>query len=100
MCSITRNRALEIASQQLEVLKKETGEELTLLVEETIEKEFGWVFFYNSRKFVETGSFQHMLAGNAPFVVDALDGSVVFADTANPIDEFIQEYSDKRRQKI
>jgi hypothetical protein len=36
----------------------------------TIEKSYGWIFFYQSRRFVESGDFSFFLSGNAPFLVD------------------------------
>jgi len=33
---------------------------------ETMETEFGWIFFYQSEEFLLTGSISDALAGNAP----------------------------------
>ena len=41
-----------------------------LFSEQTIEREFGWVFFYGPRDPLV------QLAGKAPFIVDSRDGSV------------------------
>lgn len=51
------------------------NDEPVIFDEFTIEKDFGWVFFYNSRKFVETEEFSYCLAGNAPIIVNRFDGS-------------------------
>ncbi len=37
---------------------------------ETIEKDLGWVFFYQSKDFLKSGDFRDMLAGNAPIIVN------------------------------
>ena len=63
-----------------------------VLVSETIEKEWGWVFFYQSRKYIETGDFQYMLGGNAPYIVDRNTGELVVTGTAYPIEHYIKEY--------
>jgi hypothetical protein len=60
--------------------------------EQTLETDFGWVFFWNSRQFRETGEFQYALAGNAPLIVDRRDGSVRETSTAEPIEEIIEKY--------
>ncbi len=45
--------------------------ELAILDEHTMETDFGWVFFWNSRKYQETGEFLYALAGNTPLIVRA-----------------------------
>ena len=60
------------------------GESLELLASATRTTDFGWVFFYNSKKYLETGEIRFALAGNAPLIVDALDGSLHVTGTAQP----------------
>jgi len=56
--------ATEIAEQYL---KKLDGGEyaavggLTLMRDATVEKEYGWIFFYNSRWFIETSDIMYSL---------------------------------------
>jgi hypothetical protein len=66
--------------------------EVVILDEHTIETDFGWVFFWNSKKYMETGEFQYALAGNAPLIVDRRDGSVHLTSTAYPVEEIIENY--------
>ncbi len=66
--------------------------ECVVLVSETIEKEWGWVFFYQDKKFVETGDFQYMLGGNAPYIVNRKTGELVLTGTAYPVEHYIREY--------
>jgi hypothetical protein len=61
----------------------------------TIEKPFGWVFFYNSKKFLETGEIGFALAGNGPAMVNRYDGTIEFGGTANPPEFYIEEYERK-----
>jgi hypothetical protein len=42
----------------------------------TIERDFGWVFFYDSSKHLATGALSDALAGNAPVIVNKHDGSL------------------------
>lgn len=71
--------------------------DLVLVGEETLTEGFGWVFFYNSAKWLETGDIRYAIAGNAPFIVDANDGSVSEMGTAEPIEVYIDEYRENRR---
>ncbi len=66
--------------------------ELCLLDAETIEAEFGWVFFYTSKLYMETGDFSHALAGNAPLIVDRDAGTVHVTGTAHPIEHYMNQY--------
>jgi hypothetical protein len=60
------------------------GDLVLLLVEETIERNFGWVFFYDSKRHIETGDIRHTLAGNAPIVVTKTDGRIYSKTTLRP----------------
>jgi hypothetical protein len=55
---------------------------LALLDDQTLERDFGWVFFYNSQRYLESQDFRDMLAGNAPIVVTKIDGRVHVTGTA------------------
>ena len=49
---ITESQARIIATQYLEILESDIGDLLTIIDKETIEKSFGWIFFYNSKKYL------------------------------------------------
>ena len=60
--------------------------------DETIEKEYGWVFFYQTEKYLRTGNIIDALAGNAPYIVNKYTGELIETGTANPVEEYIAEY--------
>ncbi len=64
----------------------------------TREEEFGWVFFYNSKRFVETRDMQWALGGNAPLIVDKYTGEIHVTGTAHPIEYYIERYHRNRAQ--
>jgi hypothetical protein len=70
--------------------------EFVIVDDATLERSFGWVFFWNSREFVETGDIQHALLGNAPFIVDKEAGTFHVTGTGRSIEEYIREYEEKR----
>jgi Immunity protein 35 len=43
---------------------------------------YGWVFFWESKRFLETNKTRDRLAGNAPILVDRIDGEVRVTGTA------------------
>lgn len=89
---IEKNIAVASARSFISALQVEGGNDLVLLEERTIEKSFGWVFFYDSRKFLETRDPLQALLGNAPLIVDRRDGSVHLTGTGRPIEFYIERY--------
>ena len=71
--------------------------ELRILDEHTIEADFGWVFFWQSQRFLETGNFSDQLAGNGPLIVDRRDGTVHRTGTAHPVEHYVQQYLQNRQ---
>lgn len=62
---------------------------LALLEEMTLDKPYGWVFFYNSRRYVETRNVMQSVAGNGPVVVLAATGEIVRLGSARRPEEEI-----------
>jgi hypothetical protein len=58
----------------------------------TIDKPYGWVFFYQSRAFLGTGDLLQQFAGNAPVVFNRVSGEYRVTGTASPIESYLQEY--------
>ena len=98
MNKISANKARDIANEYLLKLEKKIGEPLQLAKKETLEKPFGWVFFYNSKDYLETGNLIYMLAGNAPFIVDKKNGGIHVTGTAKPIENYISDFVRQYRQ--
>jgi hypothetical protein len=69
---------------------------LVVVDEMTLTKPYGWVFFYNSRLYLETRDILHAVAGNGPVVVLADTGEVVTLGTARPSEDEIAGFEQKR----
>jgi hypothetical protein len=95
---MTREDAQALVLRRLNAAYDVAGDELVILDEETVEKDYGWVFFYTSRRFRETGSISDMLAGNGPVVVEREGGDIHLLSAAVPPDEAIREYESRRRR--
>jgi Immunity protein 35 len=63
-----------------------------LVIVRVDEHEFGWLYFYDSSKHVETGDVSYALAGNAPLIVDKNDGKLYVTGTAQPIKHYLELY--------
>ena len=96
---IDYQEALVIMDRYLKALEKDTlvirnqpEIELILIESSTLEKPFGWIFFYNSRQFVEEGNLSYALAGNAPVIVDRLTGKLTETGTARSVEYYAELY--------
>lgn len=84
-------QARSIALDRIKMLEALTDCELILLDAMTIERSFGWVFFYGSKAYVESGQPSDALAGNAPFVLMRADGAVRETGTAMPLEYYLKD---------
>jgi len=89
---ITKSEARQIAHDHVKATEVGVGLELVLLDRHTMERNFGWVFFYDSKLHVETGDFQYAVAGNAPIVVTKADGALHVTGTAHPVEHYLKEF--------
>jgi len=69
-----------------------TDRDLVVLEKSTIEKPYGWVFFYNSRRFIETGNFGYALGGNGPILVTKETGKIIGFGTAYSIEDQLEKF--------
>ncbi|MFJ8582365.1 YrhB domain-containing protein [Micromonospora sp. NPDC093277] len=55
-----------------------------------------WVFYYQSVRYIETGSCRDSVAGNAPILVDRSTGQPHATGTARSTEYYLTEYADQR----
>jgi len=58
-----------------------------LVISELAEFPTSWVAVYNTRRFVETGSFRYALAGNGPVIINRRTGATRIGLTSQPVEE-------------
>jgi hypothetical protein len=97
---ITKEQAQAIVRKELN-LREQMGDKVKVRIieESTIEADFGWVFFYNSEEFLDTGNYSYCLAGNAPFIVDREDGSLHVTGTAQSAEHYIEKYRAQKQRR-
>lgn len=66
----------------------------------TRDESFGWIFFYNSRRFIEDGQFSDQLLGNAPIIVKRDSGEVLLTGTAQSVEVYIAEMKADGRLQV
>ena len=67
-------------------------DEIVLVHSATIERPWGWVFFYTSRKWSETQDIQYALAGNAAIIVERNSAKLIETGTAHSAEHYIERY--------
>src|SRR4030095_8140087 len=96
---ITKAEARVIAAARIREHEESPDGVTRVIVDaDTIETEFGWIFFYQSEEFLLTDSVSDMLVGNAPIVVDRNDGAVSLLPTWGSITEHIEDYRAGKRR--
>lgn len=91
--AITKERALAIARAKLVEVKR--AAEFAIVDSRTVERPFGWVFFYEPRSSLKAGDPAAPAAaipGAGPLVVLREGGGTAFLSTSVPPDKAIAEY--------
>jgi hypothetical protein len=65
---------------------------LRLVVAAVTEYDFGWLFAYNTKEYLETGEIGFALAGNSPIIVDRTDGHLYETGSAHPVQYYLDQY--------
>lgn len=68
--------------------------EARIVREATIAKPYGWIFFYQSKEFLDDGTPSAQLAGNAPIIVDRNNFELRVTGTAKPLEDYLKEYEE------
>jgi hypothetical protein len=79
--------AERIAEQYLVGRSADSGLKLVLHRARTLEREFGWVFYYGPEDKSVT------VTGNAPFIVNRNDGTIHLTGTALPTEIYLENYA-------
>ncbi len=69
---------------------------LVPLYEWTVTKSYGWVFFWQTRRYIETQDRKFRAVGNAPVLVKKEDGSLIVIGTAFSVEHYLNEYENGR----
>jgi hypothetical protein len=88
---LEKSEAEELVSRRLEQMAP-LGEQFVVVEEKTIERTFGWIFFYNSKTFLETGNPICRLAGNGPVFVNKMTGRIDFFGSIPSLDVILAGY--------
>ena len=85
----------DLSAREREVLgfgAEDEDPRLGLVEAATIAGDFGWVFFWQSQAYLETGDETTVLVGNAPLLIARADGRLHETGTARPIETYIENF--------
>ncbi|TAG95403.1 MAG: hypothetical protein EAZ09_26060 [Oscillatoriales cyanobacterium] len=97
---IDKQTAYKIVKDELESSYKLEGDEVVIIDDRIIEEDFGWIFFYQSRRALETNMIRYKIVGNYPIIVDRLDSTIHYLNVENGIDLGISLYKQNRGKVI
>lgn len=90
-----RRRALQFVRENF---LAETKNEPALIEDQTIEMPWGWVVFWNTLLYTETGDLEHAVIGPEPICVDRRKGTVASVLSDKPLNREIRRF--ERRSGI
>ena len=82
------SEAQSFAESYVHKCERDCGVPLKLLIDNTLEREFGWVFFYT----VDLARSNEMIAGNGPLIIDRHTGKLHACGSAYPEEVYMQAY--------
>jgi hypothetical protein len=95
---IDRHQAEQIAEALIQKESQGSSYPIVIHREATIEKDYGWIFFYNTEAFLQSEDFDFALVGNVPFVVERATGAVHFLSTSPFFDIALANYEEGLRR--
>lgn len=94
---ITLEEARRMADKAIKATCSVPGDVPEILDDATRTTDYGWIFFYNSRRFLQTGDNSARLAGNGPVIVEKNSGKATRLGTARGIENQIKAFEEKRK---
>ena len=85
----TYDKALSVIRAYVAAATDDRG---VVLEERTLDRPYGWVFFYQSRLYIETGDVRHALVGIEPVLFNRISGEYRALGSAHPVEDYLREY--------
>jgi hypothetical protein len=95
---ITYAQAVDLVNRELSRWVRSSADEVVIVDANTIERDFGWVFRYESKRYFETRNIKDCLHGNGPIIVDRHTGHIRRFSSGISSQEAIREYEAELRR--
>ena len=83
---------MNILNCELARVTEKSGIEVVVVDANSVERDFGWVFRYESNKGLETGDPKKCISGNGPIVVDRHSGKLRRFGSLGTTERAISQY--------
>jgi len=90
--------ATKLANNKLAEIEGNSRIKLALLMDEVVEFEFGWMYFYQSYDYVMYGNEDFLIGGNSPIIVDKYFSKAIITGSRYDYQYYIDAYK-KFREK-
>ena len=94
---ITFQKAKQIAEAEINRHQTLDDDSLIIIDDQSIEKDYAWIFPYTSKKYWETNDINYAIGGNGPLFISKLDGQISNYRTGLSIEEMIDEYEEENK---
>ena len=88
---ITKEQAIQIAIKKIGSITV-PDDSCILLDKLTIETNFAWIFFYNSKRYNDTKNMSYHLAGNSPLFISKTNGNITTYSSSLDFNKMITQY--------
>lgn len=95
---MTMNKAKSLALESVSKLTGRTRDELLVIDELTQCRRIGWIFFYESRRYLETGDVSAAIGKTGPVVVSH-KGQVHLLAGDRPAEEVLRDFEQNERRE-
>lgn len=89
---ISQKEAQQLVLSYLAGAPQPANDSYAIVEHETIEKPWGWVFFYSSKKFLTTGDLNYASASYPPLFVSNKGGKVLVGGMDEEVHYYIRKY--------
>jgi hypothetical protein len=76
----------------LQSILDDLDDTMDVLYEDIIEKDYGWIFFTDSKEFIRTGDFMHSCIGSGGTLVEKKTGNHISFGSAYPLEQNLKIY--------
>src|SRR5579859_7885168 len=97
---ITREQAEKVVYERINAPDRSWPDKPEMVVVRIDEHALGWVVFYTSRAYHETGDSRSAISGNAPYLVSRDDGALFETGTAPPFEARLRAAEMKLRAHL
>ncbi len=79
-------------TEAIELIKEDLNDEMVVMLDSIIEKDYGWVIFSQSKKYIETGDILYMAVESGGVLVEKSMGRKIEFGSAYSTDKNLQIY--------